>query len=1816
MRRISSSVFPRAVCATLPRTLVCVLVVLALAACGRDRAPEVLPTRASAERAVVVIADGLTPGLLEAYLSGAASRGTDRALAAWLLPGSPDGGGQTYATGQVHVAALPLPALPEPSAASLLTGRTPAALGARDPGDGLAAGTVHLGSVVPRAVVVGLLGSPGLESNDADRVTLAREASEKFGADGARLVVIRLSGLFDGLMTRGPAHAPAAMARLDAELARLLSPPFSPENTVLLLTSGAAAGPAPTETPLNPGDVARALGVTPDAVVPTGGLLRVRGLLAEKVRTLAEFAPTREVLHRTAGGLEIWDAELGRTRGLLADELTRADARGRLADWLAVDEWVAVADRAGGHEFRRIGEDPARVALGGLTDAETLVPVVFAGAVPPGPARRIAYTEIAPAVLALLGRVERLPGAATATDEGVAALVSALRRSRSANRVDRGQVVFERGVGAGLESAVAGRSLPVRRRTLSEGPPLAEAELAATLEDARAVVSEDPLRVAVSTPLFAAWGGPAVLTLTLDGLPAATAAERVDVAVRLGEGLRAVRGGLHPRAATLLAGVDGLPPEVQAWLVPFRYWADRAAALALGRREMPVAPGASAGTPDAAWLDGLVAAFELLTPGPEDGPAVREARFARLPEPASHTGARAAFAGHLRTLWRADEASPCHPSDAAARRLALLAAADGFLSAGEAGLAAQAALQALRGSPVGPNALAMAETVRLHERLADTLAKPAAGWTRLATARAALGLRLLFAGEAAPDLEPALTALTRMALLKLQQEIVDDRGPGAAERNAGRAASLLDGTGAREPALVEATLQMAIDGNADAQSRLIGAVLGSGLNLGALLGGQAGEQLRRLQRMLDIVARPLPGTAGDTPEAHVAVAIADALSFVTGVLTGGSAVPPFAARDRLAAMDLPALRTRALTGLAEDAPLPLLAYGPFVHLLVELELAYAAAASEGLPAAVPHLQAAVDVAAALARSEAARAGVQAGLGPRIDALAAALKAAIPLSVAPDETAALQTALLAIDLTPPAPEEGLAGQVVAVAALLARDAGYALDLSRRGAAADARLVAGGGALTRALVERATANTTSRVARDAALLLHGAHAALADAPRYWPDLAPGTILARSPAARAALADIARGLRTGLDDAALRTALRKDDLGALVRDQLAFAAAHAEALVGLGRGGERPAALRARWSGHLEALLAALDGATPAEGTRARSLLLWGLATLAAAEGRVDRADALADAASRHLAGTRDAANAWLYALEAHFARIEAGRADPAALDRAAQACPDQAWQLAPARAFAWAPGPGSPSAPPAGAGADDVLAAYVAEARARMVGGLELAVHLRAVEGHDVYELRLGQSLPALLLGKRSGTFNVGLGAQANPQHEVSLIWGANPAGTPRDAALRAALLSAWNALEANDDVALDAALGRLLTTLDGADPAVFVAVSAEGLPALAPGMPTTIEPLMMAWVLSVSGARGHFALTEHLWSRWLAWVRARAPDESTSGTDFGVATLCDAPAGGPTHACVAPRHVELRLRDATAVRALARLVDAEVTARLGADAAGTPPPPPETRKGAVLAAQAAAGRVLPAWVRTLAEARSGGKTDRKGAALPRLAEATFIASHHKMAPREAFVRIHEAGGVCEAALRAAITDLPAAEPGAVAARCGAGPLYVLALIGQPNGTPQEMVARAGLALGALRWLGPSQGEAWTRGVLAQIERIVFHPEPALRAATTAQLRPLAEAARTARQPAMSIALRTFGLATALAAGLPPSESAAAILSDARTAGVSGTPASVFLKRVVFEAGVDARTLAAAFLASPVGGPPADAAPGPEGGSGTP
>jgi hypothetical protein len=1780
-----------------------VLWALCVVACGRDRLPEVLPAKASAERAVVVLVDGLTPALLEAYLGSASSRLPDRALATWLVPGPPDGGRRQYATGQVHAALLPLPALPEPSAAALLTGRNPGALGARDPGDGLPADAVHLGTLVPRAVVVGLLGTPGLESNDADRVTLAREASAKFGADGARLMVVRLSGLFDAVTTRGLSHGPTALARVDAELARLLAPPFDPETTLLVVTSGAAAGPAATQAPLNPGDVARALGLAPEAVVPTGGLLRVRGLPPEKARVLAELAPAREVVRRTATGLEIWDSDLGRSRGLLPDELATDDARRRLTEWLADGEWAAIADRAGGHEFRRVGEDPARVGMGGLAASESLVPVVFAGAVPPGPSRSIALTDVAPAILTLLGRDAPLPGASAATEEGLATLVAVTRRPRSENRVDRGHVVLERGVGTGIEAGLRAQTLPVRRRSLGEGPPLADAALAATLAEARAVVAAEPPRVMVDTALFGSWGGPSVVTLPLDGLNDDAAVARIGTAVRLADGLRALQGGLHPRAATLLARVDDLPTDVEPWRAAFRYWADRAAALALaGGKGMPTAPalGASA---DGAWLGGLLAVFEALTPGPDEGATTGAARLGRLPASAGWTGTRATLATHLRTLFSTPDDTACVPADVGARRAALMAAADGFGGVGEAGLAARALLQVLRESRPGPKGLSGPETVRLHERLVATLSSPAAGHTRLSTARGALGLRLFAATldpePGPPALEGALLSLTRLALLQLQQEIVDDREAGAADRNAARAASLLDGTGAREPALFEATVQLAIDDDADVQSRLVAAVLGSGLNLGALFGGQAAEHLGRLQRMLDVAARPLPGAAGATPEARLVSAIADALAFAVGTLTGRPAPPPFAARDQLAALDLTVLRTQALAAReaagGDDTPLPLLAYGPFVHLAVELELAFAAAATgpEGPQAAVPHLQAAVDVAARLARAEAGRAGVEADLGPRIDALATALKAAVPLIVDPSDTTGLQAALLAIDLTPPGPGQGLAGQLVAATALLARDAGYALDLARRGSAADARLVAGGTALTRALVDAAVAAGTSRVARDAALLLHGAHAALADAPRYWPDLSPSTILARSPAARAALADVARGLRGGQDDAALQAALRRDDLGVFVRDLLAFAALNVDALAGLaGPGGPaRAAALRARLSAHLEGRLAGLSGGAPGEGRRVRSLLLWGLATLAAADGRAERADAWADAAAKHLLETGEAHNAWLYALEAHFARVEAGRPDRSALERAAATCPGQAWQLAPARAW-W------PADTPAGT-ALDALSAYVSEARARSTGGLELAVHLRAAEGHDVYEFRLGQSLPAMLLGKRSGTFNLGLGAQAYAHDEVSLDWGANPVGNPRDAALRAWLLAAWNALEADDDVALDAALGRLVTTLDAADPAVFGSEGAEGLPALLPGRPSTLEPLMMAWVLTMAGARGHFALTDDLWSRWVAAVQAGGPDEGTSGTDFGTVALCEAAGGASPYACTAPRHAELRLRDAAAVRSLARWVATEVEARLSRASGQTPPAGAGT--GAFKAARKAAPRLLPAWTETLADARAGARGAPKAAPLPRLAEATFIATHHKMAPREAFVRIHEAGGVCEAALRAVITELPAADPEAVASRCGAGPLYVIALIGQPSGSPGELVARAGRAVGALRWLGPSQGEAWARGVVDRVEQIVFHPEPEMRAAARAHAPVLIEAARAARLPVLAVTLRTFTLASALVEGRAPAESAAAILSDARAAGVSGTPATVLLKRLVFDGGAEAerQRLAAAFLVAPSG-----------------
>lgn len=1756
------------------------LAVLAVA-CSRERLPERIPPSASAKRAVLVQVDGLTPGLLDLYLRSAASRRPGRALAKWLAPGPADGSALTFATGQVHAARLPLPGLSEPSSATLLTGRSPVDVGARNPGDGLAPTTPSLLTLVPHAAGVGFLNTPGLEANDAARVDLARQAASAAGFDGARLLAVRFSGLADVLASRGLAQGPEALGKVDEQLERLLAPPFTSDDTLLVLTSGFGAAPGATRDPVSPGELAKALGVGVDDVVPTGGLLRVARLANDKIPFLAGLAATHTLLRRVGDAMEIYDTDLGRTRRLYDDELTEGDARGRLLAWLKPDEWVAVVDRAGGHEFRRVGEDPARIASGGLADAESLVPVVLAGAALPGAAHVVSLEAVAPATMRLLGLESNVLGVTPTVLAEADALADAARRTRSQNLVDRDRLVLERDAPA-LEAAL-GAEFVVRRRGLSEGPALADAALAAVAADARAVVQGAPRRVVIDTALLGAWGGPAQLSLPLDGLDADATATRIRSAVALADGLRALRAGSHPLAAERLRAATDLPAEVAPWRLAFTYWAERAAARATAARDFPPAPAMPVEGPDAAWLSALNTVFELLVPGPTDAEPQRLARVARLEQTTVFTGARGTFAAGLRALFGGTGLGACNPADRGAERGALTAAADAFAVAGEAGLAAMT-WQRVTGLASG-DAEAYAGAVR---RLTAALGAPAAGWTRLDTAHAALAYANFVSGPAQATVNDELVTLTRLYLLKLEQDIVSDRAPGYEGRNIDRVSGFVDGSVAREPALQAEAVAFAIDTRADLQGRLVAALLASGVNLPALLSGRGADSMRSLQRLLDVAATPLPGADTSAPESRLITATADAVAFVAAYFSGSPPVPPVSADESLSGLDLVALRNKSLAETPEGQSTSLLAWGPFIHLVVKAEVALA---SENAAAAVPVLEGAVDLLGRLGRGEAARAGSEARLGARIDALAGALKAALPVLMGQAPPEQLTAQLAGLDLAPPAAADGVAGRAVALAALAARDAAWIMDLTRRGAAADARLLGGASDLTRALMADADAAGTSQMWRYFTLLLHGTQVALQDAPRWWAAPSLGNILARSTGARAALDEIERRLRAGLGDDALGKALAQDDLGVLIRDQVAFAVSNLDAFAKLAASDAGAEALRQRWVTQLTQRLR-LAGDAPGQAVRVRALLHYALAALQANGGKAAELEAQLDAAEKLVAGTALADNAWLFALEAWYAQVSAGHPGHglAALDRAEKLCPGRAWHLGLARGWAH------------GAAGDDAgtrvrLEQYVAEARKRGEGGLDVSIAIQGDQGHDQYTVNVSQSLVGLLLGRRAGTFQLGAGARTGEGEQVSMQWAAQATSSPRDAAVRAWTLMALGALLTGDDVAVDAALGRLLTALDGADPAVFItgALDRAGLPSLGPVDATLRDPLTLAWVITLAEARGHLALSENLWTRWKAAVGQMGWAKAVESGDFATLSLCDGEVTGPAGlACQAPRHMELRLGSRAATKAVAALVAARVALLLVPD--GETPNPQPARQ-ALVAAGKVAPTLLPAWTRTLFDARAGLKAEAKAAPLPRQAEATWIATHGKMSVREALLRIHTAGGVCEAALRAALLGAPAPNPEAVPEACGAGPLYVVLLLANPQGSASEIVTRTGRALAALEFIGPAQGQAWARQALDQVEHILLVGDDEIRAATFAQSAALVQAARAARADALVATLRAFALAWSLSHGAAPAEAAVDILRDARTAGISGTPAVIFLKHLVFDTGANPQVLAGAFLSVP-------------------
>jgi len=1497
---------------------------LGLWACGGERLPQPTETAPIARSAVVVVIDGLDPELLESYLTRPSAQAPDRALARWssVTPG----GANTpeLQTGALFRAALPLPGLPDPSAAALLTGLGPADTGVRDARDALPEGVPTLATVVPRALIFGFPQTRGDDMNDVGRVDLALEAIGATRGDPPRLVLLRLSGVGDALMARGRAPALQALADADRQIARLLASRFDPSRTVLVVTSGLSSADAPgAVTALAPGEVARRLDVKPDALVSTGGLLRVAALAPDRVGWLALQPSTRVVLRRTATGFEVFDLDLVGTRPLrAATDAVEGDlppevdaaALARLAAWTPEGHWVAVADRANGHEFRRVGEDPPKRFAGGLGQRESTVPLLFAGPVAPLPPAEhdaqslVRLEDVAPTVLALLGA--RVSADAAPGLVGRTGLVDRLRWPAALPPARVGEpprIFFDHGTPAWVAAtrALLGQEDAVRERRFNEARPLSADSAAQLAGRERAVVWGQPLRVDIDTQALVAFGGPPRFEVSLDGLTADDAASRVVATAHFADGLRALDRGAFARAEAHLAAASALPETLQAWSTFLRW--------AMVRVDTPPTtvvprPTLQPTGPEALWLQGWMAAVEGLVGAGEVVGRVPSG----LPDPVTHTGERQGLAQAMRALFAAQGGRPCEPGDARPTRARAQA------------LREAAALLAQRGAPL----LAVPTLWAAHTldptaddvpQLTAWMARPGAGLLRRVWA-------VRFAAEAVEARPEDRADLARAASLATLHAADGLAGPGALERRVELFDALGPGVVERSQELMPEVVAALVAGDAASRSALAAAVLSPARLLAQTLQGDtsARSASRIMLEALD-TARPSPtGDALQETLLWAATSAARALEALDGPGADEAFTALAGPDDQLGALPL---GQRAAAAARSDSQDALVRWGPLVHVGVKVLRVLHARATDPA-AAVGHASATVDTLAGWARAEAVAAGATSAVDARLVASGDALKKAVIAASSGDLAAAFQ-ALEAYDLavSPGDPDAVLwaaALGVLAVDALYLAGAeapggrtayeratraleGLAGRFSGNGPGAAGPLV-GGLALFAHAAAGSQSNTGALADGDTAARAFAPFiAGLATAPPGTFDgllaeqlkllLAPRpgvlarAVRARSPTERAEALEPLRAL--------LETQWGRvgEGTGSLARSLLALEGVH------LAQAAEKPADA-ARWAerGEQSSVETAMQGYLP----------VW----------RAFR--------FRGLLGAGDAAAA------------------AAAAQGAAEACPGVALpggQLA----QAWAR---SPSA--AGERRRRIDDALIG-ARLRAEGPDLMRLAVRGGQGRSMWNVTLTQALPWFtLVGTGLGALEAGLGATER----------AAPAGDSTDAHLvlttspevervfsMGLLLDAWFSGVEGDASTLDGALARLLQAEGAVDPVLVVPWPGTLPPPRIAGVSPALEPLAWAWVAALAELKGHAELAQALWTVTRAAVK----------TEPGAAALRDGAGRSAAARLCAEDRVACRAPDAfvaglspDVARALgtyveAHLSDVEAPAVRGARAGRTRDP---------------------------------------------------------------------------------------------------------------------------------------------------------------------------------------------------------------------------------------------------------------------------
>lgn len=1472
------------------------LILLSCTACGGTPTAPEAPVKA--DRVVLVQIDGLGADVLAGYLRRPAARADDRLLARLDAR-------QSVALADIGVDG-------PTAAAALITATAPVDLSENTPplfdlipGTGVAAG-------FPAGKQTAISGE------DPDRMNAALEAPK------ADLIAIRLEMLQSIQDNFGVAPGPM-LANLDRYLAKV----HAKYPDALLIVIG-GTGAAPRTTPQgaaakqfeafrkdqSPEALAKYLQIDVKQVRAMGGALWIDGLSPEATGRLAALEFNRAVFQRDPkAGVQIYDLDLKAMRAVHAAEFPDLpDLPARLARVLPVGKTLALAHRGGGIDYQA-GFEPAKVARGGADLAESRVPVLFAGPMIRGTApEQITLNEVATLLRAArtggthplwqqltqrprppkdspwarcvkAGECEALVATADAVAPAADALVAA--KAYAAARWLDPTVPLPDGVDAKAPVRTDAKRIafadepkgftPVQLTV----PSAAHAAMIARVVGAEVVAWQDSAIVAV--PHIYALGGPAYFSGPL---------MEADGYATFARGVAAFRHGDEAGAYEALGAAKGLTPAAEHWRLALHALAARGTST-VDTEDEPDYPTLKG------WPNVVLQALRIAA-GEDEETTLPLLPMGMSPRQKTLYGAFAR---------RTSAALPCAQIDSQVRVRELADVQARFEAARLPGLAALAALEQAA-------LLSDLDAARAKVREALALAEDPAAANR-AVIYSQILLTQLTRARFAAAADAELNAAAEAQLLQIQADIAADRARG--EDGVDRLMALVDGGAMqRQPALTEETIKFAIDGQSKTAAAVVQALLASG-GIASLLKPNAFQHLVTTLRLMESALQTIP--AGDGPDERVARAMPRIVKATLMAMQGGMAP----ARKELAEVNatLPldaifAAREAALRAAGEDGDASIAAWGPLTKGLIITGQGVAALIAEDRAAAQTHARELVELLRRFARAELTRAKIK-GFEKPVDALAHVLTELIRYGGVADDpkqakaaTARMLAAARAFPLDSPEadpevrPWLRLAGVLVHDLAWLLAQEGNAKALAAPTKALDG------------LVNDWALEST--LARAGMYLLLAAQHALPDVGALMESDDKTASLQSLPRVRGALKTMVEAIRKRYPASGTAAALKADQVERIFIEHVLFIAENPGVL-----SGDDLSAELTKVNGTLRSAAAGTQGDV-------RDVLLLIESVLAHIQGDHDAAIRWAEEGAKGPSGPTFARlpAIWPAVIAAWHGRKRDYKAALAALDTASKACPTLEHRFALARAVHRAASGDKHGAK------KDFKAARVA-GRAAGNGGVDAFFQLNVQDEALILQTKIQTAVLGLLLGRSSGTFQLGAGGTSDAKNVRSITWFLGPQGSPVDAAMEALALEAWTALARSDHGTAGTALSQMMALFFGVDPRHLDGVGAEGLAPIPGGSYSLRSARLITWTAILAEQHGFEAL-----GGWIARAITNRASEDWPDAPGGTETVCsrdalpdEAPPLVGEFTCYAPAVLH-QLLGADGAVAFERLVRARLT----------------------------------------------------------------------------------------------------------------------------------------------------------------------------------------------------------------------------------------------------------------------------------------